>query len=52
MAKPNESFFNAVRRSKKSFEKAATSRIIDLFMKDFYFNCLEVDTDSYYSQKI
>ena len=21
-------------------------------MKDFYFNCLEVDTDSYYSQNI
>ena len=52
MAKPNKSFFNVLRRSKKSFEKAATSRIIDLFMKDFYFNCLEVDTDSYYSQKI
>ena len=40
MAKPNKSFFNVLRRSKKSFEKAAMSilRIVDLFMKDFFFS--------------
>ena len=56
MAKPSKSFFNVLRKSKNSFEKAAMSvlRIIEQFIKVYQCisMCLEVDTDSYYSQKI
>ena len=51
MVKPSKSFFHVLRKSKKSFEKAAMSilRIIEQFILSFFISmCLEVDTDSYY----
>ena len=53
MAKPSKSFFNVLRKSKKSFEKAAVNfkNYRAVYLSFFTSMCLKVDTDSYYSQK-